>query len=178
MDTFTRHSREDGYRLGNQSGYNPGNPARHSTASEATRTGCERIREGLTDCTGCATLRSIEQTKARHSTKHESRTGCETISEAQRETREGLRGARQKRQMPRAPAQTHKATRTAARHSASRTDAAQTAQAARVASAARMPHDARGRERPRSAARGTHGGSGQRVGSEGVSHERTKFRCT
>lgn len=40
------------------------------------------------------------------------------------------------------------------------------------------PHEPHQHERPPAAVPGCHGGSGQRVGSEGVSHERTKFRCT
>ena len=64
------------------------------------------------------------------------------------------------------------------RTSSSEHQAAQTAQAARVASADSEPHQPH-QQKGRTAAReGCHGGSGQRVGSEGLSHERTKFRCT
>lgn len=181
MDTFKADSRRRNPALGHQSGYNAGEQAaaeqvqqqsqQDARESAARRKACESTRaaeqssesrkrcgrketdtaqgrKGLTSRTERATLRSIEHTKARYSTEHESRVhaknpamrsdkpparACEVRGTRRAQPREGAQDARESRAV-------------------------------------------RARARSRE---GTHtGGSGQRAGSEGVSHERTKFRCT
>ena len=151
MDTFESISEPKGYRLGDQSGYNAGEQAaaepprmrEHSSKAQglreyqssraepqAMRAKRNRYRvrpQGLTSRTERATLRSIEQTKARYSTKHGSRIGCETISECAARSPRGLarceaqdaRGSRSDRARVREGARSREGTHTGEAGSAS-----------------------------------------------------------
>ena len=164
--------------------------SRHARAAKAsrlgrynarpTRKGCTRMQSRLTRQGKAATLRSIDTQKARHSTNpaqaaqdaRESARHSEDASE-KKQTSASRTAQREKKQMQHASAQTAQSTAQATRHSASRTDCT-----GRTGCEGSEPHQPHQHERPPAAALRCHGGSGQRVRSEGVSHERTKFRCT
>lgn len=139
--------------------------------------------QGLTEQQEPATLRSIETkqkgTSSEPAEPHKMRDnqssrrkGCARLARVQssRAEPQAMRAKRNRyRARPHATKRTSSSEQQAARNPAE-------PHGLRVQSS--EPHQPHQHERPAAAVPGCHGGSGQRVGSEGVSHERTKFRCT
>ncbi len=164
-------------------GYSPGlSMAGNQQQQSRNQQQKETEPQGLTEQQKPGTLRSIETTSKEPAANQQSRTRCETIRAAGARVAQGLQGYR-------VAEQSHK------RCERKETDTAQghtqPAASSSEQQAARNPAEPHGlrvqSSEPQSRTstkghpqpcRGTHGGSGQRVGSEGVSHERTKFRCT
>lgn len=138
--------------------------------------------QGLTSAAKPATLRSIETTKQGTSSEPAEPHKMRDNQSSRRKDAQGLQGYRvaeqsrkrcERKETDTAQGRTQPSEPAAASSKPHETQQSRTGCECRQRAARAAP----ARKASRSRA-GCHGGSGQRVGSEGVSHERTKFRCT